>query len=210
LPNKGEHVSNKWTDSERADAVRDAMMWRTERSAAGHTVTLRIAGVEVEVSINQHGVPCLNLVTGNAHEDVNLTGGGDFSVNGRPAVLVAQGPRSEEREQLYRDILTTAFESGIDYWVDEFADVTCNENSEVLSVRVRPEEEDEWYTVTVDDIERGWWMFQRMYRAGKHNGWGSHRTSLVDCGEHLDELDIDSAVADDIFQLAAFGEIVYA
>lgn len=105
------------------------------------------------------------------------------------------------------DILTTAFEGGINYWcneaevVDEYLGEYASEQiSRGGKIKLYDDEGDDVYELDIEKFMQGFMLWIECgydeYGAIKSDG-------SVDCCE------IDAEMADMIIQLALFGEIVY-
>ncbi|GIG57368.1 hypothetical protein Lfu02_17400 [Longispora fulva] len=117
--------------------------------------------------------------------------------------------RSPEREQFYREVLTTAVEGGINYWITDFRSVERDADGWVTGLTVC-DDEGVPRSCDIDGVARGWGLFQGLLKAGQHNGWGTSPDQLIERSGNFEDLDIDASNADDIVQLAIFGEIIYA
>ena len=105
------------------------------------------------------------------------------------------------------DIITTAFEGGINYWCDR-AHVMNGDNEHCASEQVSrgaavilyDSEGDEKHVLTVGKFMRG------LAKAIEGNNYSSYEWFNEDS---IDTCNVDAEVADVIIQLALFGEVVY-
>ena len=123
---------------------------------------------------------------------------------------------SQERDQAYFDIFTTAIEGGINYWAEiesyhcwlgstEFRDL------QTFSAEVFDPDSEKWFTVNRATIAKGVGKFTEN-RADSPSKWGDEYVAQaakdLQWG-HWDDLDFDAGVADIIVQLGIFGEVIY-
>ena len=116
--------------------------------------------------------------------------------------------------QFRRDILTTAVEGGIHYWINEDAVneegvSTCEvaRASDLSVTCVSWEAEGAYFAVNDIHILDA---LQRIVRGDKIKYLGtSSRNEITSAVQTQDAGEIDADLADVIFQIAAFGEVVY-
>ena len=115
--------------------------------------------------------------------------------------------RSEKRQKFLEDILCTAIEGAMDYWVDEWVEVDLQKPTDsavdwyYVSATITDEEGDE-YTITPDTIAEGLRMIVKR-NAARDKDLILHSHTNGDRGDH------DALDADKIVQLALFGNVVY-
>lgn len=114
------------------------------------------------------------------------------------------------------EILDGALEQGIGYWVEKtrepkYLRAPLFENSDKLhsytvSISVKPEEDDEWYTINVNTIRDG--LLKALDPSVKiANRFRAEASTVLTQGFMEADLDADSY---DVFvQLGVFGELVY-
>ena len=116
--------------------------------------------------------------------------------------------RSEKREQYLDDVLTTAIEGGIDYWVDEWIEIDLDRSGNSSSDwRYRfatfVDIEGDTYTINHDTIAKGLGIVTR--RNAEHD-----KELILNNRTNGDDGDHDALDADKVVQFALFGELVYA
>jgi hypothetical protein len=111
-----------------------------------------------------------------------------------------------KREQFLSDILTTAVEGGINYWAS-IRDVKRDNNYSILSFECRDSvsEDDHWCKICVDLIDDT--ILQIVNR--KVETYISFYNDIKLATSEEDASHIDAEDANDLVQIAAFGEIVF-
>lgn len=116
--------------------------------------------------------------------------------------------RSEKREEFLNDILTTAIEGGIDYWVQEWVEIDLDNSSEsAFDWRYRSatfiDVEGDKYTITPETIAKG------INFIVKRNA-DRDKQLILNSRTNGDDGDHDALDADKIVQFALFNnELVY-
>ena len=114
------------------------------------------------------------------------------------------------------EILDAACEQGFAYWVEEsnghkFLRAPLFEGSEkqhyyLVSLRVKPEEDEQWYTITVATVRDG--LLKALDPKVKvASRFRDEAFTVLTRG--LDEADLDADSYDVFVQLGLFGELVY-
>ena len=120
-----------------------------------------------------------------------------------------------ERESMYRDILITAVEGGVNYWasVSEYKIKCDDETGEIVSVTatLADEDEDKEYAVDVATIRKG---MSLLHKGGGHYRkpapeWWVKKWRKAYRGCATGEWDYDACDADCVVQAGIFGEVVY-
>ena len=113
----------------------------------------------------------------------------------------------EVPEQLLKDVLTTAVEGGITYWVIEARKCKRDTDLNVLSIEVTPDEADEaeWKLIDLDTIFLGIQrILQPEFKINERT-----RENIRRGISNPEDADFDADDADCIVQAGLFGEIVY-
>lgn len=104
------------------------------------------------------------------------------------------------------DIMCTALEGGISYWCckaevvgDYLGEYASDQISRGGALLLHDAEEDEVYELTLEKLIKGF----ELWVAGGYDTYGAVCEGVVDTGE------IDAEKADQICQLALFGEIIF-
>ena len=115
--------------------------------------------------------------------------------------------RSDKRQKFLQDILTTAIEGGIDYWVNEWEEIDLQKPTDsavdwyYVSATFTDIEGDE-YTITPETIAKGLNMIVKR-GAERDKELILHSHTNGDRGDH------DALDADKIVQFALFDNVVY-
>lgn len=110
----------------------------------------------------------------------------------------------ELTQEFLADIINTAVEGGIDYWIGSI-DWNRDEKGNYLEVTVVPEDEEEEKTVKIEQLPE---VLKKIIE-GTFACRKDIRDSITSAVLEVDAGDIDADCADVIFQFACFGELVY-
>ncbi len=114
-----------------------------------------------------------------------------------------------KRQQMLKDLLTTAVEGGIDYWCAAKRVQREPGTGNVLAVIGPMDVEDEdtkWPDITLDTVELG---MRRLVDGSATARRDIVGTVMTAWHQGLDKSNYDSETADVIVQVGLFGEIVY-
>ena len=107
-----------------------------------------------------------------------------------------------ERKEFLSDVMVTAIEGGINYWVERFLSCT-RENGFITGVAFHSD--GRLYTVFGRDIERAITEVKNTTFKVRQD----IREAVILADAQNDASDVDAEVADVLVQAAVFGEIVY-
>ena len=111
-------------------------------------------------------------------------------------------------QEFLADVVITAVEGGINYWVDAIEDYVWQEDGQEIShprASIKPMDEERWRPIGTNTIKIG---IHRILNSEVVNP--QLRSQIFRAVADANAGDIDAPVADAIVQVALFDDIVYA
>jgi hypothetical protein len=108
-------------------------------------------------------------------------------------------------DEFVQDLLTTAFEGGIDYWCDRATNIRTKE---YFQYKLYDAEDCRYFGEKKNDFPQYYDLTPEMFAAGLRLYLTEYADGLA--GPPLDSCSYDSEQADLVIQLAVFGEHVFA